>query len=127
MHELGLPPLIGWPIRGGKQGDPNVFRCLAGDRPHTWLQWLLWADYCYNTSYHTALKCSPFWVVYGREPPSLQSYEPGSARLAAVDKQMKDMDDFLAEIKDRLIQAHITMKHQQDGSGSGYSSVHRWE
>lgn len=89
-------------------------RCLAGDRPRTWLQWLSWAEYCYNTSYHTSLKCSPFQVVYGREPPSLQSYEPGSARLAAVDKQMKDRDDFLAEIKDRLIQAQITMKHQQD-------------
>jgi hypothetical protein len=26
-------------------------RCLAGDRPHCWLRWLPWAEFCYNTSY----------------------------------------------------------------------------
>jgi hypothetical protein len=26
-------------------------RCLAGDRPRQWLQWLSWAEYCYNTAY----------------------------------------------------------------------------
>jgi hypothetical protein len=40
-------------------------RCLAGDRPKTWLQWLPWAEYCYNSSYQTAIKCPPFKVVYG--------------------------------------------------------------
>jgi hypothetical protein len=44
-------------------------RCLAGDRPKTWLQWLPWAEYCYNSSYQTAIKCPPFKVVYGRDPP----------------------------------------------------------
>jgi hypothetical protein len=43
-------------------------RCLAGDRPKTWLQWLPWAEYSYNSSYQTAIKCSPFRVVYGRDP-----------------------------------------------------------
>ena len=49
-------------------------RCLAGDRPRSWLQWLPWAEYCYNTSFQTAIWCSPFRVVYGREPPALISY-----------------------------------------------------
>jgi hypothetical protein len=26
-------------------------RCLAGDRPRSWLQWLPWAEFCYNSSY----------------------------------------------------------------------------
>jgi hypothetical protein len=26
-------------------------RCLAGDRPRQWLQWLPWAEFCYNTSF----------------------------------------------------------------------------
>ena len=25
-------------------------RCLAGDRPRSWLRWLPWAEYCYNSS-----------------------------------------------------------------------------
>jgi hypothetical protein len=46
-------------------------RCLAGDRPRSWLQWLPWAEYCFNTSYQSALRATPFEVVYGRPPPSL--------------------------------------------------------
>lgn len=46
-------------------------RCLTGDRPRAWLEWLPWAEYIYNTAYHSALQTSPFEVVYGRPPPSI--------------------------------------------------------
>jgi hypothetical protein len=49
-------------------------RCLAGDRPRSWLQWLPWAKFCYNSSYHMALKTTPFKVVYDRDPPTLLKY-----------------------------------------------------
>jgi hypothetical protein len=26
-------------------------RCLAGDRPQQWLQWLPWAEFCYNMAF----------------------------------------------------------------------------
>lgn len=51
-------------------------RCLAGDNPRQWLRWLPWVEYCYNTSYHTGLKATPFRLVYGREPPRLLDYTP---------------------------------------------------
>jgi hypothetical protein len=44
-------------------------RCVTGDRPRAWVDWLSWAEYCYNTSFHTALRATPFEVVYGRPPP----------------------------------------------------------
>lgn len=44
-------------------------RCLSGDRPKNWLQWLPWAEFCYNSSYQTSLRETPFKVVYGRDPP----------------------------------------------------------
>jgi hypothetical protein len=44
---------------------------ITGDRPCAWLDWLPWAEYYYNTSFHLALRTSPFQVVYGREPPPL--------------------------------------------------------
>ena len=34
--------------------------CIMGDCPRAWLDWLPWAEYCYNTSYHSALCTSPF-------------------------------------------------------------------
>lgn len=80
-------------------------RCLAGDRPKSWLRWLPWAEFCYNTSFQTAIKTTPFEVVYGRPPPTLISYEPGLGKVPAVDRQLQDRDVFLAEIKDRLLHA----------------------
>jgi hypothetical protein len=93
-------------------------RCLAGDRPKTWLNWLPWAEYYYNTSYQTVVKCSPFRVVYGREPPTLLAYHPGMAKVAAVDRQLLELerDEFLEEIRARLVQAQVTMKNVQDKS-----------
>jgi hypothetical protein len=40
-------------------------RCVIGDRPRAWVDWLSWVEYCYNTSFHTALHATPFEVVYG--------------------------------------------------------------
>lgn len=60
-------------------------RCLAGDRPRSWLRWLPWAEYCYNTSFQTALKTTPFQVVYGRDPPPMIRYEAGFSRVVALD------------------------------------------
>jgi hypothetical protein len=59
-------------------------RCFTGDRPRQWLRWLPWAEYTYNTAYQTSLRDTLFRVVYGRDPPSIRSYEPGETRVAAA-------------------------------------------
>jgi transposase InsO family protein len=65
-------------------------RCLTGDHPRQWLQWLPWAKYCYNTSFHSSLRLTPFKVVYGHELPSLHAYTPGEARLPTVHHQLME-------------------------------------
>jgi hypothetical protein len=91
-------------------------RCLKGDQPRSWLQWLPWSEFCYNSSYQTTLKCSPFKVVYGRDPPSpiLLSYQPGVSWVAAVDKKLQARDEFMTEMRERLIQSQVTMKSYHD-------------
>lgn len=88
--------------------------CLAGDRPRSWLCWLPWAEFCFNTSYQTALQTTSFNVVFGRDPPSLLPYQPGSARVVALDKQLQHRDEFLAEVRERLLQAQDFMKASYD-------------
>jgi hypothetical protein len=56
----------------------------------------------------------PFEVVYGRAPPQMLPYQPGSARVAVVDRQFHDRDEFLAEIKERLLQVQALMKRTHD-------------
>ena len=66
-------------------------RCITGDRPRDWLDWLPWAEFCYNL-FHSALCTSPFQVVYGRPPPSLLPYEQGSAHTEAIDDLLARRD-----------------------------------
>jgi len=89
-------------------------RCFTGDRPRQWLRWLPWAEYIYNTSYQSSLHETPFRVVYGREPPTIRSYEPGETRVAAVAQEMEAREAFLADVRYRLEQAQEVQKHYYD-------------
>lgn len=89
-------------------------RCVTGDRPRAWLDWLPWAKYCYNTSYHTALRTTPFEVVYGRPPLALVPYTAGSVRTDTVDALLRERDSFLADVCDRLLQAQEYAKKNYD-------------
>lgn len=49
----------------------TYLRCFTSGKPKMWAQWLMWAEYWYNTSYRTSIQMTPFQTVYGREPPKL--------------------------------------------------------
>ncbi|WVZ59186.1 hypothetical protein U9M48_009373 [Paspalum notatum var. saurae] len=89
-------------------------RCFTGDRPRQWLRWLPWAEYVYNTAYQSSFKDTPFKVVYGRDPPSIRSYEPGETRVAAVAKTMAEREELLADVRYRLEQAQAVQKKFYD-------------
>jgi hypothetical protein len=107
------------PQTGGQSEAVNkmiamYLHCITGDRPRAWLEWLPWAEYCYNTSFHSALRTTPFHVVYGRPSPVLLPYEPTSARTTTVDTLLQDRDAFLADVRDRLLQAQAYAKRHYD-------------
>lgn len=82
FHLVGVKLCLSTAFRPQTDGQSEVvnrvlavyLRCLAGDRPWIWLRWLPWAEYCFNTSYQSALCTSSFQVVYGHTPSSLMSY-----------------------------------------------------
>jgi hypothetical protein len=76
------------------------------------VKWLPWAEYCYNTSFQRVIQTSPFKVVYGRDPPSIKSYESGTTKVDTVERTLLDRDEFLQEIMERLILAQNVMKEQ---------------
>jgi transposase InsO family protein len=89
-------------------------RCLTGDRPRQWLRWLPCAEYVFNTAYQSSLRDTPFKIVYGRDPPSIRSYEPGDTRVAAVAKCMEERQKFLTDVRARLEQAQAVQKRHYD-------------
>ena len=86
-------------------------RCFAGERPSTWVKYLPWAEWWYNTTYHSAIKMSPFEAVYSLPPPSITSYVPGSTAVHAVDVVLRNRDQTLAYLKENMANAQERMKH----------------
>nr|AQA29564.1 integrase core domain protein [Zea mays] len=46
----------------------TFLRCFVHACPHKWIDWLYLAEFWYNSSWHSALKMSPFEVLYGYAP-----------------------------------------------------------
>lgn len=46
-------------------------RCFTGDNPRSWSRLLSWAEFWYNTSFHSSIGMTQFRAVYGRDPPCL--------------------------------------------------------
>lgn len=95
----------------------TYLRCLAGEQPKTWAQYLSWAEFWYNSSFHSTIKISPFQAVYGREPPGLLKYENGSTANADLERQLQDRDLMIIHIKEHLHRAQQRMKMQADAHG----------
>lgn len=89
-------------------------RCFTSSQPKLWTKWLSWAEYCYNTSVHSATGKSPFEVVYGRSPPALLTYVSGTAKVQAVERELVDRDIMIKELKGKIQLAQNRMKRVYD-------------
>ena len=87
---------------------------MVGEKPKAWVEALPWAEYWYNTAFHSAIGMSPFKALYGYEPPQVQSYTPGSTSVVSVDAQLQSRDELLSVLKRNLQVAQNRMKHFYD-------------
>lgn len=88
-------------------------RCFAHEQPPTkWSHYLPWAEYSYNTGYHTTTGTTPFRVAYGRVPPPLLPYALGDTKNAELEQQLIDRDDMLKLIRTNLSKAQNRMRNQ---------------
>nr|GEW16886.1 hypothetical protein [Tanacetum cinerariifolium] len=92
----------------------TYLRCFASSRPKEWAKWLPWAEYWYNTSYHSTIQTTPFKILYGRDPPRLISYDRGTALTFEVDRYLRERDRTLAELRSQFLRAQQIMKAQAD-------------
>jgi hypothetical protein len=94
-------------------------RCFTSNQPKEWGKLLAWAEYSYNTSWHSTIKTTPFEVVYGRKPPTLPTYLPGTARVESIGKELLVRGQVLKELKNHIKSAQERMKQLYDEKHQG--------
>lgn len=86
-------------------------RCFVSKHPKQWAQWLGWAEYNFNTSFHTATGRTPFEAMFGRPPPTLVQFLPEEIRVKAVADDLVARDEILRDLKHHLERAQQRMTH----------------
>lgn len=96
----------------------TYLRCMTAEAPQSWSKWLTLAEWWYNTTYHSAIKCTPFEVIYGQSPPTHLPYLPGESSSAVVDRNMQKREGIINMLKFHLLRAQNRMKQSADSSRS---------
>ena len=85
-------------------------RCFSSDKPRQWKKWLPWAEFWYNTLFHTATRTTLFRILYGRDPHPLIRYSQKATMVSEVEQQLETRDTILEELKLHLSRAQEKMK-----------------
>ncbi|XP_031505831.1 uncharacterized protein LOC116268232 [Nymphaea colorata] len=88
----------------------TYLRCYAGDRPNTWVRYLSWAEWSYNTSHHSSIDMTPHEAVYGYPPPTIVRYEGGTSIEDEVDCSLRTRDELLDSLKKNILKAQHRMR-----------------
>ncbi|RVW71121.1 Transposon Tf2-12 polyprotein [Vitis vinifera] len=91
------------------RGLEQYLRAFTNEKPHSWISFLGWAEFCYNSSYLSGLKMTPFQALFGRPPPIIPAYTQGSTSIQALDEALVERDALLRTLKKNLRQAQHRM------------------
>ena len=87
----------------------GYLRCITGQVPQKWSQWLSLAEYWYNTNYHTSLDLTPFQTLYRIPPPIHIPYLSGDSPVAVVDQFLREKEDMLQVLHSQLSRVGVFM------------------
>ncbi|KAK1646376.1 hypothetical protein QYE76_064181 [Lolium multiflorum] len=92
----------------------QYLRCAVQDNPKRWRRWIPMAEFWYNSSYHTALGCSPFKALYKRDPnfgamPNLTVPPDSTVHSTALEYQAQN-----ELLRAQLLRAQQRMKSYAD-------------
>ncbi|XP_074291307.1 uncharacterized protein LOC141618089 [Silene latifolia] len=92
----------------------TYLRCMTGERPKDWANWIPLAEWWYNSNFHSAIGTTPYEVVYGQPPHLHIPYCNGDSPVAAVDMSLTARGDCITMLKFHLKRVQDRMKQQSD-------------
>lgn len=92
----------------------TYLRCFSSEQPRGWSKRLCWAEYWYTTGFQSAIRRTPFEVIYGWPSPALHQYLPGETRVEVISQHFQDRDEILRQLKFNLHRAQKIMKKNAD-------------
>lgn len=92
----------------------TYLRCFASGQPRTWVNWLHWAEFWYNTSPHLSTKMSPFKALYGRDPPFVLRIGKGQTPVDSLEEMLQERESILDDLRFNLLNAQQRMKRTAD-------------
>lgn len=92
----------------------QYLRAFVHQNPSRWGHYLLWAEWSYNTSCHSATGVTPFEVTFGKKPPNFPHYIAGTAKVDAVDDMLSQREKVFALLRRKLTKAQARMKEVAD-------------
>jgi hypothetical protein len=89
-------------------------RCFTHACPTKWSQYLAFAEYWYNTSYHSAIQMSPFVALYGHEPRHWGLDSSYTCSAPSLEEWLDERKHIQLVLQQNLHRARQYMKNQAD-------------
>ncbi|KAD7478366.1 hypothetical protein E3N88_01502 [Mikania micrantha] len=80
----------------------SYLRAMTMDAPLQWIKWLPLAQWWYNTTFHSAIKMSPYEALFGVKAPVHIPFIPGDTQIAAVEELHRDREGMIKKLKFNL-------------------------
>ena len=70
----------------------TYLRCFAIEQPQHWSLWIPWAEFRYNTSFHSSIGTTPFEALYDKKPPTVVQHIPGKVKVEVAAQDLRDRE-----------------------------------
>ncbi|KAD3068518.1 hypothetical protein E3N88_36398 [Mikania micrantha] len=92
----------------------TYLRCLTMGKPQSWYKWLSMAQFWYNTTWHSAIRMTPYQALYGVVTPLHNPIVPPPSTVATVQDFIQERQELTEILKHSLNRASNRMKQQAD-------------
>lgn len=73
-----------------------------------------WAEWSYNKSIHSAIRLTPFQMIYEKQPSTIPTYIAGLSNIETIDSTLLYRDELLAFLRDTFLKSQKIIKTYDD-------------